>query len=344
LAIVVAGRQNTSGPGLPGDWNDLGNIAAGSGGNSHGQRVGWKILTSTDIANGNVGSWSNANKVQVLVYRGAAAVSANHSGTGANSSTITFPARSSLSSGSWVVAVATHRSATNTLSIAATSYTNRSAAFSAVEAGGMDTNGAVSSVVQRTFAANASSGNVGRTMEVTEAAAPPAVTGSGGAAFNSASAGAAELGFTGEATASWESVQSGSADETFFGAGQTEWAGTLGGGSSTLGFIGDGAAQFDAAFSGDGSVNGASVTGNGSAAFESANGGDGFLEFTGEATASWDALSSGEGLVDDPPVSGEGALAFDFAAQGDGNVAGVVGQPDSVGGGRKLGAAHRCHR
>lgn len=180
LAIVVAGRANTGGPSIPLGWNDLGVIAGGSGGSAHGQRVGWKILESADITAGNVGTWTNANKIQVLIYRGASGVSANHSGTGANSSTITFPARSSLASGSWVCAVATHRTATSTRSVAATSYTNRSSAFTAVEAGGMDTNGAVSSIVQRTFVANASSGNVGRTMEITESSAPPPITGTGG--------------------------------------------------------------------------------------------------------------------------------------------------------------------
>lgn len=346
LAIVVAGRSNAGGPGIPGDWNDLGVISGGSGGSAHGQRVGWKILTAGDITAGNVGTWSNAAAIQVLVYRGASAVGDN-SGTGANSNTITFPARSSLTSGAWVVGVASHRSASDVGDAVATDYTNRSGAFTSTAVGGMDTNGAVSSVVQRTDGVNASSGNVGRTIEVEPTVA---ITGSGGASFASASGGTGKETFASSGGAAFEAAQSGIGEESFDGAAAAEWPAALSG-DGLLEFIGNGGGEWEGVSSGTGETEDSSIVGSGGAAFEATNGGVGSLEFAASGGGDWPitlngdaqlgflaqgglewaAAFSGDGETA-LSFAGDGGLAFEFEAEGSGGAAPVV----SVGGGRKL--------
>jgi len=176
LVVVVAGRTNTAGPSLASGWPtngtdgaDLGVTSGGSGGTAHGQRAGWKILTAGDITAGNVGTWTNAAEIGCAVYRNASAVSAN-SATGANSATVTFPARSGLAAGSWQVALGTHRnSGTNTLATRTLSgYTNRSDGLTSANVGIWDSNAATSGIAQQTATVTTSSGNVGRTLGLTE--------------------------------------------------------------------------------------------------------------------------------------------------------------------------------
>lgn len=166
LAVVAAGRANAGGPGIPGGWTDLGVLSGGSGGTAHGQRAGWKILEAADISAGDVGSWSSAAEIIVGVYRGAGVVGAN-SGTGANGTSVSHPARSGLAAGSWQVALSTHRSATNVHSLALTGYTVRSGSFTSTRAGLRDSNGPTSGLALAAMTVNASSGNVGRTLEIT---------------------------------------------------------------------------------------------------------------------------------------------------------------------------------
>lgn len=286
LAIVVTARNNVSGSGIPLGWNDLGVISGGSGGTAHGQRVGWKLLEAADITAGDVGQWATAKTTQVMVYRGASEVGENNSGTGAAASTLTFPARSSLNSGSWVVAVGTHRTASDVDDLAATDYTNRSATFTATSSGGMDTNGAVSSVVQRTATVNASSGNAGRTMEVTEAAAPPAITGSGG--------------LTAEATAI-----SGIGEQTFAGSGGISAAATQIDADGSLLFIASGGIVAAAtAVSGTGEVEDIGITGSGGLVADPTTiAADGLLSFIAEGGLSAPATQiAADGTVEELDV------------------------------------------
>lgn len=178
LALVVAGRTNVNGPGIPGTWTDHGVVSGGSGGSAHGSRAGSKILTETDITNGDVGTWTNAAEVAVAVYRGALGVG-DVSGQGANSATITFPARSGLTSGSWQVAMATHRSpGANVVSTrTVTNYTNRSSGFSGTRTGLWDSNAATSGIAQQTATVSTSSGNGGWTFEIEEAPSQSATGG-----------------------------------------------------------------------------------------------------------------------------------------------------------------------
>ena len=171
LAVVAAGRGNAAGPSKPDDWTAIGSVASGgSGGTAHGQIAGWKVLTASDITNNNVGTWTNAAQIIVGVYRGASSVNAN-SATGANGTSITLPARSGLAATSWQVGLGTHRSATDTLSRTATSYTTRSTSFTSTKAWLGDSNGTTTGIAQQSMTVNASSGNVGRTFEIVAAAA-----------------------------------------------------------------------------------------------------------------------------------------------------------------------------
>jgi len=166
LALVVAGRNNTVGPSIPSDWTDLGVQSGGSGGTAHGQRAGWRILTSADITRGNVDTWSQANQIGVWVCRGATGVGTNSS-TGGNSTVITIPARDApLTAGSWVVAVGSHRNAGNLNNRTLSSFTNRTSGETSKNIGIWDTNGVVSSTSGGTVVVTNSSGNAGRTVEI----------------------------------------------------------------------------------------------------------------------------------------------------------------------------------
>jgi hypothetical protein len=169
LAIVVAGRTNTGGPSIPGlDWVDEGVASGGSGGTAHGSRLGWKILSAADIAAGNVGTWTNASEVGVVVYSGARAFRRNSvAGSGANGTVVTFPAQSGLVADSWQVALGSHRAATAGFKGATmTNYTARTSAATSERIGIFDSNGVTTGIVLRTATVTGSSGNVGWTGEI----------------------------------------------------------------------------------------------------------------------------------------------------------------------------------
>lgn len=176
FAIVTAGRTNTGGPSVPdASWTDNGVVSAGSGGTAHGQRSGWKRLTPADITAGNVGTWTNATEIQVLVLRGSVASITDVSGTGTNGTTMSLPART-IAAGSLVIGMGTHRSQTGTTLTDATvtDYTTRSTGTTSARVWcGTGT----ASASLRSITGLASSGNVGLTLEVDESIQPPIQTG-----------------------------------------------------------------------------------------------------------------------------------------------------------------------
>lgn len=238
LAIVTTGRTNTAGSSIPGGWTDLGVVSAGSGGTAHGQRTGWKILDATDISNNNVGTWSNASEIQVLVLRGALGVHpSDHSGTGTNGTTLSLPART-VATDNWTVGVGTHRSQTGTTltNASVTDYTTRSTGATSTR---VWCGTAAGSTSARTITGLTSTGNVGRTMEVEVATAITATPSVGTLALAGALIGLSFLGptpgslaFTGQAPT--VSVQSGSNITIPVPAGAVEMTGY----SSRLGYRG----------------------------------------------------------------------------------------------------------
>jgi hypothetical protein len=170
LAIVAAGRTHSDGPSLPSGWEALGGVITGGSGDSiHGSRMAWKILTEADIAAGNVGTWTNANEMIVGVYRGASGAHSTNFGSQGGTTTMVLPERSIIQTGSWVVALGTHRTQTGTILNVRqpAGWTNRSAGTASAKVFLADRS--TTNTSDTSMGSLANSGNVGHTVEIEEA-------------------------------------------------------------------------------------------------------------------------------------------------------------------------------
>lgn len=168
LALVFAFRDgSTTNPTVPSGWNTITNTSDGT---TCSVSVGWRRLVYTDTT---TGTWTNATRVVVLVWRGSEPF-ITPVGGGANSagttSTTTFPAvaMTRTDGTSWVVGFIGHRSTDTDIEIAPAGMTARAGGVDAnAEAHGHDTNGGVSSwsSTNRT-ASGTASGWVSRTQEI----------------------------------------------------------------------------------------------------------------------------------------------------------------------------------
>lgn len=168
IAIVFAFRDgSTTNPTVPSGWTNITNTADGT---SCSASVGWRRLINSDTT---TGTWTNASRVCVGVYRGCEPFispiggGANSSGT-TTTTTLAAVTMTRSDGTSWVVGGIGHRSVNTDLEVAFTGMTNRANGVDATaEASLHDTNGGVASwsSTNRTITGTAS-GWVSRTVEL----------------------------------------------------------------------------------------------------------------------------------------------------------------------------------
>ena len=150
IAVVFAFRDGSAtNPTIPGTFTSITNTTDGT---SCSVSMGWRRLVSGDTT---VGTWTNASRVSVAVYRGlkqiGTPVGALSAGANTTNASYAFPALTlSNSDGtSWVMRAAGHRSTNQQIETAPSGYTNRAASSgvdATAETGLHDSNGGVSSV------------------------------------------------------------------------------------------------------------------------------------------------------------------------------------------------------
>lgn len=169
IAVVYAFRDgSTTNPTVPAGWTSISNTTDGT---TCSASIGWRRLIYTDTT---TGTWTNASRVVVSVYRGCEPFitpiggGANGAGTTNTVAYTTF----TLTRGdgtSWVLGLVGHRSVDTTIDSAAISgMTNRTSGVDATaEAAAWDTNGGVASwgTTNQTITGTAS-GWVTRTVEL----------------------------------------------------------------------------------------------------------------------------------------------------------------------------------
>ncbi len=169
IAVCFAFRDgSTTNPTVPAGWTTITNTSDGT---TCSVSVGWRQLVSTDTT---TGTWTNASRVVVGVYRGCEPF-ITPVGGGANSAgttnTVTYAAvtMTRADGTSWVLGLVGHRSTDTTIDSAAiTGMTARTGGADATaEAHLWDTNGGVSSwsSTNQTITGTAS-GWVTRTVEL----------------------------------------------------------------------------------------------------------------------------------------------------------------------------------
>lgn len=143
MIIIVAGRYNASiAPSLPAGWVEILSDTVSTGLNL-GYRIGYKFAASGSETSG---TWTNATRMAVAVYRNAVSIGNIATSKATVSSRITWPALSLDSPPGLVLGFAAHGSAAGSGSPPA-GYTLRGAAPSpTARAVIMDTNGPVPSV------------------------------------------------------------------------------------------------------------------------------------------------------------------------------------------------------
>jgi len=162
LLIVVAYRNATTAPTLGSGFTNLSNQS----GNSNSYRIGYKFATATNDA---FGTWTNANTVHGIIYRGVGSIGTVGGATKAASTTAKIPTLSlaNASGSSWVVAFAGSRQTTSQGTPLAGATTLRSTqtgttAYSIVA----DTNGGVASFAATTSANGSSVVSSGASFEL----------------------------------------------------------------------------------------------------------------------------------------------------------------------------------
>ncbi len=168
VAICFAFRDgSTTNPTVPAGWTNITNTADGT---TCSASCGWRRLVNGDTT---TGTWTNASRVVVQVYRGCEPFitpvggGANGAGT---TNTLNYAAVTMTRSDgtSWVAAFIGHRSVNVTTETAPGAMSNRQNGVDATaEASGHDTNGGVSSWSSTNVAASGTaSGWVSRTVEL----------------------------------------------------------------------------------------------------------------------------------------------------------------------------------
>lgn len=168
-ALVFAFRDGSvTNPSVPAGWTSITTTLDGA---TCSASIGWRRLVNGDTT---TGTWTNASRVVVVVYRGCepfiipVGSGANGSGTTNTVAYTTFPLIRNDGT-SWVVGLVGHRSVNTTIDSA--TITGMTARFSGVdataEAAAWDTNGGVSSwsTTNQTITGTAS-GWVTRTVEL----------------------------------------------------------------------------------------------------------------------------------------------------------------------------------
>jgi len=169
VAVCFAFRDGSAtNPTIPAGWT---NITTTADGTSCSASVGWRRLAPTDTT---TGTWTNANRVVVVVYRGCepfiTTVGGGANGAGTTNTVAYTTLTMTRDNGtSWVIGLCGHRNVDTTIDSAAISgMTYRTGGVDAnAEAVAWDTNGGVSSwpTTNQTITGTAS-GWVTRTVEL----------------------------------------------------------------------------------------------------------------------------------------------------------------------------------
>ena len=146
-ALVFAFRDgSTTNPTVPAGWTNLTNTQDGT---TCSISVGWRRLVNSDTT---TGTWTNASRVSVVIYRGCEpfiapfVLKAATAGTTNTAVTMTTVSMTRSNGTSWIVGSIGHRSVDTDLGTAWTGMTNRqNAADATAETCQQDTNAGVSS-------------------------------------------------------------------------------------------------------------------------------------------------------------------------------------------------------
>lgn len=183
VILIFAYREgNNNQPAIPGDYTDL--SSGETGVNTNSGRLGYKIAASGAETSG---TWTNADALVCLVYRGIATADpiGDTTRTDGVGTTVTYGALTmQVGDGtSWVVGVAGHRATNTALETPPNGMSLRETLQTGIaEAAGHDTNGGVASWSQEDVVVNGTStGWLTWTIELlADGAAVPAVRSSTG--------------------------------------------------------------------------------------------------------------------------------------------------------------------
>ena len=97
LIVIFAYRNTTTAPTLPSGFTSISTAS----GNSNSYTVGYKFAVGSDTS----GTWTNANELQCVVYRGTSGIGTVSGATHATSTSVAIPSISlaNTSGSSWVV-------------------------------------------------------------------------------------------------------------------------------------------------------------------------------------------------------------------------------------------------
>lgn len=161
LIIIFAYRNAITAPTLPAGYTS----ASTSSGNANSYIVGYKIAVGSDTS----GTWTNANVLQVVVYRGTAGIASKAGQNNAAATTTAIPALTmwNADGNSWVVAFAGSKQTTSQGTPLAGATTSRGTQVGTTsDTIAADTNAGVSSFSATTSANGASATSVGVALEL----------------------------------------------------------------------------------------------------------------------------------------------------------------------------------
>lgn len=153
FAIVQAFRADSAtAPSLPAGWSAIGTNAIGV--TTKSERTGYKKLTAADITAGNIGTWTNAQRVILGVYHSNSGDSIEYvSGQAQEGDSTTALQIYTMTAGCSMVVCLGHSTSTTIRDKAFTNFVNRSAAFTSLSAMLVDSDGLIGNTANNSLAA-----------------------------------------------------------------------------------------------------------------------------------------------------------------------------------------------
>jgi hypothetical protein len=143
FALVQAFRADSAtAPSLPAGWSAIGTNAIGA--TTKSERTGYKVLTAADITAGNIGTWTNAQRVIVAVYHSNSGFNIEYvSGQAQEGDSTTNLQIYTMTAGCSMVVCLGHSTSSTIRNKSFTNFVNRSAAFTALSAMCVDSDGII---------------------------------------------------------------------------------------------------------------------------------------------------------------------------------------------------------
>lgn len=153
FAIVQAYRADSAThPSLPAGWTNIGTNVINA--TTKSERTGYKKLTAADITAGNIGTWTNAQRVIVGVYHSNSGDSIEYvSGQAQEGDSSTALQIYTMTAGCSMVICIGHSTSTTIRDKAFTNFVNRSAAFTSLSAMLVDSDGLIGNTANNSLAA-----------------------------------------------------------------------------------------------------------------------------------------------------------------------------------------------